>query len=365
MAYCTAGAHLSPPAQRARHRTRCAYISTHRATTYPPDRHPPEPQERTTSSLVLRNARENPPDYSNSMLLGALCYFMWGLLPAYFPLLEPAGAVEIIAHRIVWTALLMGIICVATKEHRELLALSARQWGIIAIAGVVVASNWLVYVYAINSGHVAEAALGYFINPLVNVAFGMLFFGEKLSGLKKAAVAIATGAVILITVAGGQLPYLGIGVAVTFAVYGAVKKKVTISSVASVTAETAVLTPFALAFIIYLEVTGSGTFASQGTGHALLLATAGIVTGVPLLLFGTAVHRVSLSTMGMLQFISPTMQFFWALFVKHEEISPVRWAGFVIIWGAIVLYLVSESKLARSRHSHEPSTVLTASDGTS
>ncbi|WP_297190505.1 EamA family transporter RarD [uncultured Corynebacterium sp.] len=285
------------------------------------------------------------------MFLGALCYFLWGLFPAYFPLLEPAGAVEIIAHRITWTAILMGIVCLATKAHRELLNLRKAQWGVLAIAGVLVASNWLIYVYAVNSGHVAEAALGYFINPLVNVAFGMAIFGEKLRPLKKVAVGIATVAVIFITVAEGSFPVLGIGVAVTFALYGAVKKKVTISSVASVTAETLVLTPFAVAFIVYLEVTGAGAFTSQGPGHAILLSTTGIVTGVPLLLFGTAVQRVSLSTMGMLQFISPTMQFFWALLVTQEDFSSARWIGFVIIWVAIALYLLSDARTARARRS--------------
>lgn len=285
------------------------------------------------------------------MFLGALCYFLWGLFPAYFPLLEPAGAVEIIAHRITWTAILMGIVCLATKAHRELLNLRKAQWGVLAIAGVLVASNWLIYVYAVNSGHVAEAALGYFINPLVNVAFGMAIFGEKLRPLKKVAVGIATVAVIFITVAEGSFPVLGIGVAVTFALYGAVKKKVTISSVASVTAETLVLTPFAVAFIVYLEVTGAGAFTSQGPGHAILLSTTGIVTGAPLLLFGTAVQRVSLSTMGMLQFISPTMQFFWALLVTQEDFSSARWIGFVIIWVAIALYLLSDARTARARRS--------------
>ncbi|MGS2663728.1 EamA family transporter RarD [Corynebacterium glucuronolyticum] len=285
------------------------------------------------------------------MLLGALCYFLWGLFPAYFPLLEPAGAVEIIAHRITWTAVLMGIVCVAAGAHRELRALRASQWGVLAVAGILVASNWLIYVFAVNSGHVAEAALGYFINPLVNVAFGMAIFGERLQPLKKVAVGIATVAVVFITVAEGSFPFLGVGVAVTFALYGAVKKKVTISSVASVTAETAVLAPFAIAFLVYMEATGSGTFTGNGPGHAALLSTTGIVTGVPLLLFGTAVQRVSLSTMGMLQFISPTMQFFWALLVTHEEFSTARWVGFVIIWVAIGMYLVSDARTARTRRS--------------
>lgn len=285
------------------------------------------------------------------MLLGALCYFLWGLFPAYFPLLEPAGAVEIIAHRITWTAVLMGIVCVAAGAHRELRALRASQWGVLAVAGILVASNWLIYVFAVNSGHVAEAALGYFINPLVNVAFGMAIFGERLQPLKKVAVGIATVAVVFITVAEGSFPFLGVGVAVTFALYGAVKKKVTISSVASVTAETAVLAPFAIAFLVYMEATGSGTFTGNGPGHAALLSTTGIVTGVPLLLFGTAVQRVSLSTMGMLQFISPTMQFFWALLVTHEEFSTARWVGFFIIWVAIGMYLVSDARTARTRRS--------------
>lgn len=285
------------------------------------------------------------------MLLGALCYFLWGLFPAYFPLLEPTGAVEIIAHRITWTAVLMGIVCVATGAHRELRALRASQWGVLAVAGILVASNWLIYVFAVNSGHVAEAALGYFINPLVNVAFGMAIFGERLQPLKKVAVGIATVAVVFITVAEGSFPFLGVGVAVTFALYGAVKKKVTISSVASVTAETAVLAPFAIAFLVYMEATGSGTFTGNGPGHAALLSTTGIVTGVPLLLFGTAVQRVSLSTMGMLQFISPTMQFFWALLVTHEEFSTARWVGFFIIWVAIGMYLVSDARTARTRRS--------------
>ncbi|MDK6259076.1 EamA family transporter RarD [Corynebacterium frankenforstense] len=281
------------------------------------------------------------------MLFGVLAYLLWGVFPAFFPLLLPAGPLEILAHRIVWTALLMVVVLAVTRGWRELRAAGRAQWARMALAGVVVAGNWLIYVVAVNSGHVADAALGYFINPIVSVLLGVLFLNERLRPAQTAAVGIAAVGVVWLAVLGEQPPVMGVGLALTFGCYGLLKKKVTVSSAASLTAETLVLTPVAAVYLAVLAVGGQATFGNAGATNAALLAVSGVVTALPLLLFGAAAHRLPLATIGMLQFLTPTMQMLWALFVVDEQLSPARWAGFVIIWVAVAVFIADIARTAR------------------
>lgn len=281
------------------------------------------------------------------MLFGVLSYLLWGVFPAFFPLLLPAGPLEILAHRIVWTALLMVVVLAVTRGWRELRAAGRAQWARMALAGVVVAGNWLIYVVAVNSGHVADAALGYFINPIVSVLLGVLFLNERLRPAQTAAVGIAAVGVVWLAVLSEQPPVMGVGLALTFGCYGLLKKKVTVSSAASLTAETLVLTPVAAVYLAVLAVGGQATFGNAGATNAALLAVSGVVTALPLLLFGAAAHRLPLATIGMLQFLTPTMQMLWALFVVDEQISPARWAGFVIIWVAVAVFIADIARTAR------------------
>ncbi|WKD60804.1 EamA-like transporter family protein [Corynebacterium ciconiae DSM 44920] len=274
------------------------------------------------------------------MVYGVLAYLLWGLFPAYFPLLEPASPFEILAHRIVWTAVVMGIVIIITGAWKELWRAGSHTWLIVAAAAVVIAINWLVYVIAVTTDHVAEAALGYFINPLVAVVLGLVFLGERLRPLQKVSVITASIAVTLLLVFSSTPPLIGLTLAFSFAVYGLLKKRVPLSAHASLAAETIVLLPFAAAFLIWLEASGRGTFFDHGFGHMGLLASAGAVTALPLLLFGMAAQRIPLATVGMLQYMTPTIQMLWALFVTHEHLDQVRWIGFIIIWVSVAIFIV-------------------------
>ena len=205
---------------------------------------------------------------------------------------------------------------------------------------MLVATNWLVYVIAVNSNHVADAALGYYINPLVNVLLGLVFLSERLRPLQKTSITVAATAVVMLTIIAGQPPVQALMLAFSFGFYGLVKKRVDMSAMASLTAETLILAPVAAGYLLVLEARGTGTFGHVSVGHSLLLMTAGLVTAVPLLLFGIAARRIQLSTIGMLQYLTPTMQMLWAVFVTREEIAPLRWVAFGIIWVAVALYFL-------------------------
>lgn len=268
-------------------------------------------------------------------------YVLWGIFPAFFPLLTPAAPLEIIGHRIVWTAVVMSIIMSCTKTGwSELRRASVRTWGWLGLASVLVATNWLVYVIAVNSNHVADAALGYYINPLVNVLLGLVFLSERLRPLQKTSITVAATAVVMLTIIAGQPPVQALMLAFSFGFYGLVKKRVDMSAMASLTAETLILAPVAAGYLLVLEARSTGTFGHVSVWHSLLLMTAGLVTAVPLLLFGIAARRIQLSTIGMLQYLTPTMQMLWAVFVTREEIAPLRWVAFGIIWVAVALYFL-------------------------
>lgn len=266
-------------------------------------------------------------------------YLLWAVFPLYFPLLEPAGPVEILAHRFVWTLVFMAVALSFMRSWKELKAASAKTWGTIFIAALLISVNWGVYVYLVNNGQVAEAALGYFINPLVSVLLAMIFFRESISKLQLGSVILAIIAVIVLTIGVGHPPMWALALAFSFGFYGVMKKRVSLSSAASLTAESAVITPIALAYIAWLGYTGQGTFTSEGTGHTLLMMSAGIATAVPLLLFGEGAKRLPLATIGLMQYITPVIQMTLAVTVLGEELSPERWIGYFIIWGAVALFI--------------------------
>lgn len=283
------------------------------------------------------------------MVYGLLAYLLWGLFPAFFPLLLPAGPVEILAHRVLWTAVIMAAALTALRGWGELRRASGRTWLQLIAAGVLISTNWGIYVLAVNSNHVADAALGYFINPLLSVLLAVLFLRERLNRFQLTAVAVAAAGVIQLTFLSGQAPVMAIGMALSFGFYGLVKKQVKVSAAASLTAETLVVAPLALGFLLWLESTGRGTFFTEGPGHAALLVVAGLITTLPLLLFGKAAKQLPLSTIGMIQYLTPTMQMLWALFVTQEYLSPARWAGFIIIWIAVAIYLFDLTRRASRR----------------
>ena len=273
---------------------------------------------------------------------GVGTYTTWGLFPAYFPLLLPAGPLEIVAHRIVWTLVIMLLVLAILRQFRQLRAIGRRDWGLLAAAAAFISANWSVYIFTVNSERVSEAALGYFINPLVSVVLGMLIFSERLLRPQKIAVGIAAVAVAVLTVGYGHFPYLSIILALTFAMYGVMKKKAQVPATVGLTAEVMVTAPLALGFLLWLGSRGEGTFLSEGPVHMLLLISSGILTAVPLLMFATAAQRIPLGLVGMLQYITPSLQLLWAVVMVGEQLDGTQWVGFALVLVAVLLFSGSQ-----------------------
>lgn len=292
--------------------------------------------------------------------LGA--YSLWGLFPLFFHLLEPAGALEVLSHRIVWTLLVVGAIVLATRRVARVRAVVAdrRRLLILVLAAVVIAVNWGVYIYAVTSGQVVEASLGYFMNPIVTVLLGVLVLGERLRSVQWAALGLAAVAVLVLSVENGHPPLLALVLAVSFGSYGLAKKKAAAGAVESLTVETLVLTPLALAFLVWLGVSGSSTFGHEGGGHATLLVLSGLVTTVPLLLFGAAATRVPLTTLGVLQYLTPSVQFVLGVLAFHEPMPLGRLLGFALIWCALLLFTIDLLHHTRATRQLTPAPVAVA-----
>lgn len=278
--------------------------------------------------------------------LGA--YALWGVFPLYFPLLEPAGALEILAQRVFWTTVTCALVLAVLRRPLPWRGLSIRQLRLLAVAACAVAANWGIYIGAVNTGHVVEAALGYFINPLVTVLLGVVVLKERLRALQVVAVTVAVLAVLVLTVAYGHVPWIALSLALTFGGYGLLKKQASVAPLPSLAYESAVLTPFALAGIAALELTGRGTL-SESPGHLALLMTTGMVTAGPLLLFGAAANRVPLSVLGLLQYVTPILQLAIGVLVRHEPMTGTRWAGFSLVWLALAVFASDGLRTRRLR----------------
>jgi chloramphenicol-sensitive protein RarD len=288
---------------------------------------------------------------------------MWGLVPLFWPLLKPAGAAEILAHRMVWSLVFVAVALVFVRRWAwagELLR-QPRRLALITVAAAVITVNWGVYIWAVNSGHVVEASLGYFINPLVTIAMGVLLLKERLRPVQWTAVGVGATAVLVLTIGYGRPPWISLTLAFSFATYGLVKKKVNLGGVESLAAETAIQFLPALGYLLWLSSHGDLSFASEGPGHAALLASTGIVTALPLVCFGAAAIRVPLSTLGLLQYLAPVFQFLLGIFYFGEAMPPERWAGFALVWLALTLLTWDALRTARTlrREIRRPSTTMT------
>ncbi|MFF6977027.1 EamA family transporter RarD [Streptomyces sp. NPDC008343] len=273
------------------------------------------------------------------LLNGFAAYGMWGLVPLFWPLLKPAGAIEILAHRMAWSLVFVAVALVFVRRWAwagELIR-QPRRLALVTVAAAVITVNWGVYIWSVNSGHVVEASLGYFINPLVTIAMGVLLLKERLRPVQWAAVGVGFAAVIVLTVGYGRPPWISLVLAFSFATYGLVKKKVNLGGVESLAAETAIQFLPAVAYLAWLGARGESTFTSQGAGHVALLAATGVVTALPLVCFGAAAIRVPLSTLGLLQYLAPVFQFLLGILYFHEAMPAERWAGFALVWLALTL----------------------------
>jgi chloramphenicol-sensitive protein RarD len=294
----------------------------------------------------------------SGLLFGAGAYAMWGLFPAFFPLLKPAGAVEVLAHRIIWSFVLMVVVVTAVRRLGDLRPITGRVWLLLTAAAALISVNWLIYVYAVNNGHVVDAALGYFINPLVSIALGLIIFREKLNRWQVGALVIALAAVVVLTVDVGSPPLIGLGLALSFGLYGAVKKLVPTDPRVSVGVEAGLAAPFAVAYVVVLQLTGHATFTDHGTRHVVLRVLAGVLTALPLLLFAAAAQRLRMVTLGLLFYLTPAMQLSWGVLVGHEPMPPARWLGFALIWVALLVFTVDAVRGARAdRRAAQPSRV--------
>jgi len=283
----------------------------------------------------------------SGFVAGVAAYLLWGLFPLYWPLLEPAKPVEILAHRIVWSVVVLAAVLVATTGFRWARHIGRRRALLLAAAALLITVNWGTYIYGVNSKHVVETSLGYFINPLVTVALAVTLLRERLRSAQWLAVGIGALAVVVLAIDYGRPPYIALVLACSFGLYGLLKKHVGMDGAQSLAVETAFLVLPALAYLAFLGTSGKGTFTSEGAGHALLLAGGGIATAIPLILFGAAAIRVPLTTVGLLQYLAPIMQFLIGVFVRGEDMPPSRWAGFALVWIALTIFTVDAVRALR------------------
>ena len=287
------------------------------------------------------------PDSRRGFLYGVTAYLLWGMFPLYFPLLEPAGAAEILGHRVAWSLATMLVVIVLSRRLPHFRALFGRHRArnLLTVAAVVIAVNWGTYIWGVNNHRVVETSLGYFINPLVTVLMGVVILRERLRPWQWAALGIAFVAVLGLTFEYGHPPWVALTLAFSFGTYGLAKRQAGVDAVESLTFETLVLAPIALGYLLWLG--GSGNFVGHGLGHSFLLASTGVVTAVPLLCFGAAAIRVPMTTLGLLQYLAPILQFLLGVTVLDEHMSAMRWVGFGLVWVALVMFTVEASQYRR------------------
>ena len=297
--------------------------------------------------------------HSTGVLLGVAGYLFWGMFPLFFALLDSVSPIEIVAHRIIWSLIVVVLVLIVGKQWRAFTsAFSRRNVIILGSAAIFLSINWLVYVYAVTTNQVVQASLGYFVNPLISVAMGVLILKEKLRKTQWIAVGIAIVAVVVLTIASGSLPWIALTLGLSFATYGLLKKFANLPSLHSLGIETAVLVPIALVILGIAIVNGSESFVLDGPKITFLLIMLGPVTAIPLLAFGGASTRIPLSTLGVLQYITPIAQFFLGVFVFQEIMSTGRWIGFTLVWISLVIFTVDMYRHTRTRNRQLKETLL-------
>jgi chloramphenicol-sensitive protein RarD len=274
-------------------------------------------------------------------------YVIWGFFPLYWPLVAGSSAFEILAQRIVWSLVFALLGCLLLRR-RFWRGLGRRGWIALLAGGVLISVNWGTYIWAVNNGHVLDASLGYYINPILSILIGVVFLRERLSRLQWIAVGLAVIAVVVLSLEVGGLPWVALVLATSFGLYALVKRGVRVDALSGMVVEGSAVSVLALAFLVAVGASGHGTFTTQGPLHAVLLVLGGLITLVPLLLFADSAQRIPLTVMGLLQYIGPTLQFLIGWLVRGEQMTPGRWAGFLLVWASLVI--VSAEALARWRN---------------
>ncbi|MDM4767222.1 EamA family transporter RarD [Pelomonas sp. SE-A7] len=277
---------------------------------------------------------------SKGALYAAAAYASWGLFPLFFKLLSQVGALEVVAHRTVWSLAFVLVLLAVMKRFawmRELLS-KPKVVAAFAVSALLLACNWLVYVWAVQNDHVLDASLGYFINPLVNVALGFAVLRERPRKLQWLAVGLAAAGVLWLTVQGGRLPWVALTLAFSFGIYGLLRKIAPLGALEGLTVETLVLAPLAIAALAWWSWQGHSAFVIGDGSTLLLLLLAGPLTAVTLLLFAAGARRIPMTTLGLLQYIAPSIQFGLGVWLYHEPFQPTRMIGFALIWAALAVY---------------------------
>jgi len=283
------------------------------------------------------------------LLFGISAYSLWGAFPLYWPLLEPANPLEIVSHRAVWTLVFCFIVLAATKALKSTLVTLKRPKiaAKLFLTSLLISINWLVYIWATNNGHVVEASLGYYINPLIIIGFGVILLKEMMRPLQWAAVTIASIGVLVLTIDYGRLPWIALTLAVSWGSYGLIKKQLGLGALEGLAIETFISGFFYLGYLIYIGNKGTGQFGHHW-GLTLLLMSAGAITAIPLLLFNGSATRLPFTTIGLLQYITPTLQFSVGVWIRHEDMPTARWVGFLIIWVSLTTLAFDLVKSSRS-----------------
>ena len=280
-------------------------------------------------------------------------YLIWGVLPLYWNLLARAGANEILAHRIIWSFVFMVVVLMVTKrwqsfkEDCRALWQNKKRGAILLLAAFTISLNWLTYIWAVNHGHVIDTSIGYYINPLMSVLFGIVFFRERISGLKKISLLLAAIGIVLMTYELGKLPWVAVVLAVSFSVYGALKKQLHLNPFSSITLETLLMVPFAVPYIGMLMMSPANHFSLATPDLALYFMGTGVVTAVPLVLFSYGANLLPLNVLGFFQYISPTIGLLLGIFFFHETFGMAQISALGFVWAAIVLFTVAESLRGR------------------
>lgn len=277
---------------------------------------------------------------SRGYVYGVIAYGLWGLAPLYWPLVAPSSALETLAHRMVWSLFFLVIINLLLRNWNRIFTAmrDRRVMLLLLIAAIAVTTNWGLYIWAVTNGHVIDSSLGYFINPLINVALGIFVFSERLRPIQWIAISIAALGVLWLTLNTGSIPWIGLILGFSFSIYGMLKKLANLDGVESLTIESIWVFPIALGYLIFLGVTGNLVFGSAGASHTFFAIMAGLFTALPLLAFGAAAVRIPYSSMGILQYLSPTIQFIIGYFIVGETMTGERWIGYILVWIALAIF---------------------------
>ena len=283
------------------------------------------------------------------LLAGLGAWVIWGLFPLYWRSMKPATPWELLAHRVLWAVVWVGLALLVIRRWGEVRNVfrNARTAWILVAASLAIGANWGLFIYGVNADRTIEVSLGYYMNPLVSVIIAVLFFAERLRPLQWAAIGVATVAVVVLTVEVGRFPILGLSLAVSFGVYGGLKKLSPTPPMIGLMVEALVLLPAALIFLGYLVQQGQSSFGQHGAGHAALIVLMGVVTAVPLVLFAVSAQAIPLSTLGLMQYLTPSMQLILGVAVFHEPMAPAQWLGFAIVWTALAIFSYDALRNAR------------------